>query len=227
MRRMSLIVFLFCLAIQAMTQPVTMAVLDFQNNSFMEPEKYASLSKGLAEMMITELGRLESMQVVERQKLRSLMDEMKLSQAGVTEEGSVEVGKLIGAKYLVFGSFLVSMDNKIRIDLRIIEVETGLTVKAAEVTGKTKEVLTLLGKLSQKVLRDLNVKLTKKEAQYFESSQPLDMEAVVLYSQGVEFEDKGELKKAGKSFKSALDIEPEFEQAKIHLQRIVDLLQKK
>ena len=189
----------------------TLAVLDFENNSFYKPDEVQALSKGLAQIMITELNRSGAIQVVERQKLRSLMDELKLAQSGViSEEGSLQVGKMIGARHLVFGGYMVMMDDKIRIDVRIVEVETGLTLKAGEVTGKTKDVLSLVQKLSVKILKDLDIRLTQNA----ETPGKIDMEALKLFSKGVEFEDRGDRAKALGCYRKALDIEPEFQQAK-------------
>ncbi|MDW7681367.1 MAG: CsgG/HfaB family protein, partial [bacterium] len=108
----------------------TIAILDFSNNCLFDKDKYASLSPGLAEILITELNKIQSIQIVERQKINQLIQEMQLAQSGlVSEETGVQVGKLVGAKYLVFGSYMV-FDKKIRVDVRIVEVETGVTIKA-------------------------------------------------------------------------------------------------
>jgi len=204
------------------TQP-TIAVLDFENNSFLNPEEYNPLSRGLAEIMITELGQIKTIHMVEREKLRSILDELKLSQSGlVSQESSIKVGKLLGAQHLVFGGYIVTLNKKIRIDVRIVEVETGLVIKAGEVTGKTKQVFSLVQKLSKKILKDLNIKITKVEEQTLDRSQKLDMKAVVLFSKGIEFEDQGQWEKAVESYGKALAIEPNFRQARIRVQELLE-----
>ncbi len=204
------------------TQP-TIAVLDFENNSFLNPEEYNPLSRGLAEIMITELGQIKTIHVVERERLRSILDELKLSQSGlVSQESSIKVGKLLGAQYLVFGGYIVTLNKKIRIDVRIVEVETGLVIKAGEVTGKTKQVLSLVQKLSKKILKDLNIKMTKVEERTLDKSQKLDMKAVVLFSKGIEFEDQGQWEKAMESYGKALVIEPNFRQARMRVQKLLE-----
>ena len=196
----------------------TIAILDFENHSFFNPEEYQPMSKGLAEIMITEFSGIGSIRVVERRKLQALLDELKLSQTGLTaEDNSIRVGKLLGAQHLVFGGYMVTMDEKIRIDVRIVEVETGLTLKAGEVTGKTKQVLPLVKKLSQKILRDLQVKLTREESESFEKSKEYDLKAVLWFSKGVEFEDRGKIHEAKQCYGRVLQIEPDFEKAKSRL----------
>jgi TolB-like protein len=196
----------------------TLAVLDFENNSFYKPQDVQPLSKGLAQIMISELARNSSVRVVERQKLRSLMDELKLSQAGVvSEESSIQVGKMLGAKHLVFGGYMVMMDDKVRIDTRIVEVETGLTLKAGEVTGKTKDILTLIRKLGDKILSDLDIRLTDRKGP---DQGKVRMDALKVYSEGLDWEDNGNVKKAVACYRQALEMEPGFSQAKARLAQL-------
>lgn len=208
------------IVVQSVDSP-TIAVLDFENNSLFNRDEYQSLSKGLAEMMITGLNQAGSLQVVERQKLRSIMEEIQLSQAGVvSEESSLRAGRLLGARHLVFGGYMVVPDNKIRIDVRIIEVETGLTVKANEMTGKTKDVLNLISKLNDKILKDLNVRIAENRKKTPEASEQVDFKAMMWFSRGVGFEDAGNSPKAVECYNKALKIAPDFEQAKTRLSQL-------
>ena len=219
-----MIVFLFNVKISASS--FTMAVLDFENNSIFHAEDYQSLKKGLTDIIISELSQIQSIQLVERQELKRILDEIKLSQAGITDdEASIKIGKIIGAKYLVFGGFMVTMEEKIRIDVRIVEVETGLTIKAEEVTGKTKKILNLTKQLSQKVLNNLEVSLTKEEKNNLKKSSNISMISVLLFSQGLEAEDQQQLKKAGQYYLKALKDSPDFNRAKFRLKIITKRLQ--
>ncbi len=203
----------------------TLAILDFENNSIFDSEKYQPLAKGLSEMMITELNQVEALQVVERQKLRSLMDELKLSQSGIlSEESSVEVGKMLGAQHLVFGSYMVTPDKKIRIDVRIVNVETGLTIKASQVTGKEKELFSLIVKLSKKILEDLDVRMTKAEEDLFDRSESLEMNNAVLFSMALELEDRGLLTDAKICYEKLIEIEPKFRPAIIRLEQLSKMM---
>ena len=210
---------MFCLA--GVGYSTTLAVLNFQNNSFLEPEKYENLSRGLADIMITELNQIDSIQIVERSQFQTVHDEMSLSQSGmIDEQASIEIGKMLGAKQLVFGGYMVTED-KIRIDVRIIQVETGLTLKANEVTGRVKDVLKLIDQLSEKICQDLNINLTNNQRKLFKNGLKINPEAMFLFSKGLAFEDGGQLQKAKICYIKALKIEPEFRQAKIRARRLV------
>lgn len=201
----------------------TVAILDFENNSLLQAEQYQPLSKGLAEIMITEMSQVQALRVVERRQLHSLLDELKLSQTGsVSGESSVQVGKMLGAQHLVFGGYIVDMNSKMRIDVRIIEVETGLTLKAEQVTGKADKVLDLVKKLSKKVLEDLDVRITKDEEKSLNQSEKVDIQAVMYFSKGLDFEDLEQWGKAVEYYRKALDFEPEFRQAKKRIQYLAE-----
>ncbi len=206
----------------------TIAVLDFTNNSLLDAENYDNLSKGLAEMIITEFSKVQSVNVVERRDLKAVMDEIKLSQTGMVEsDKTVEAGKLLGAKHLVLGGFVVSMNDEIRIDLRIVEVETGLTKHAAEVTGKTKKLFILIQELSTKVIDNLDIKLSQEDKKALRKSKNLDMKALMLFSEGLDFEDAKLYKKAMVKYYDAIKIEPEFKRAKVRLARLIKMEKEK
>ncbi len=195
----------------------TIAILDFSNNSLIDKEKYAALSPGLAEIMITELSKVQSLQLIERQKINAIIQEMQLSQSGLISDATgVQVGRLLGAHYLVFGSYMVSFGDKIRIDLRIVEVETGVTIKAEEVTDKVSKVFDSIKKLNEKITKDLNVKLTQSEKEAL-SKGDLSLEVIQYFSTGLELEKAGNLKEAKKMYQKALAKDANFKPAKKRL----------
>ena len=217
-----IIILVLCFAVVPVTAgPLTMAVLDFENRSFLNADKYASLSQGLAEMMITELSQVEQIQMVERRRLKELLDELKLAQSGmISESGSVQVGKMLGAKNMVFGSYVVMPGEKIRIDLRIVEVETGSVVKAEEQTGKTRDILTLVKRLGRQLLSDLSIRLSSQESSRLNEKKTIDLNAVLVFSDGLSLEDENRLSEAYAKYKEALQIDPDFQQAYDAIQRI-------
>jgi hypothetical protein len=143
-----------------------------------------------------------------------LLDELKLSQSGLlSADNSMRVGKMIGAKYLVFGGYIVTMDRKIRIDVRVVEVETGLTMKAGEVTGKVDRVLSLIKKLSRDLLKDIQVKLSREDEHRLRRGRDVEEGALLAFSDGVAHEDKHDYKSAVLFYKKAIQIDPDFKQA--------------
>lgn len=200
----------------------TLAILDFSNNSLVDKEKYASLSPGLAEIMITELSKIQNLQLVERQKINSLIQEMQLSQSGIlSEDAGVQVGKLLGAHFLVFGSYMISFNNKIRVDIRIVEVETGLTIKAEAVTDEVSKLFKIIKKLNEKITQDLNIKITKQEKKILKEGD-VSLDVISTFSKGLEYEQANNFNEAKHIYLKILEIDPNFEPAKNRLKELVD-----
>jgi TolB-like protein len=220
MRKIFFVTLLFSLSLAyrySFGETKTIAILDFSNNSLVDKEKYASLSPGLAEIMITELSKVQSLQLVERQKINSLIQEMQMSQSGmVSEDTGVKVGKLLGAHFLVFGSYMISFGEKIRIDLRIVEVETGVTIKAEEVTDKISKVFDIIKKLNDKITKDLNIKLTNQEKELLNGSAT-SLDVIEYFSKGLQLEEAGKINEAKKMYLKALEKDANFKPAKKRL----------
>jgi TolB-like protein len=112
----------------------TVAVLYFENqgNADLEP-----LKVGLSQMLITDLAGTPGVTVVERAQLQAILDELELGHSGVTDpETAARVGELLGTKWLLLGSYFELMGT-LRIDARLVRVETGEIVHAAGVDDTT------------------------------------------------------------------------------------------
>src|SRR4030043_1238135 len=87
------------------------SILYFDNTT--RNKEYDWLSKGLADMLITDISNSNQIQVVERENLEKLMNEVKLALAGFTDEKqAAHVGRLLNASKLIYGSYIV-MENRI------------------------------------------------------------------------------------------------------------------
>ncbi|MDZ7290523.1 MAG: CsgG/HfaB family protein [candidate division KSB1 bacterium] len=116
---------------------ITLAVLDFKNNSGLFT--LDALEKSIPEMLKTELSRSPSrLLVVERQKLEKILQEQALGQTGVLDEKTAQqVGQLVGAEFLVSGE-ISTVGPRLRIDCHIFKVATG-QVRAEKAIGPGRE----------------------------------------------------------------------------------------
>ncbi|MCU0609712.1 MAG: hypothetical protein MUF22_08115 [Chitinispirillaceae bacterium] len=215
---LSLVLVCVCFSTVHAAAPTTVAVLYFDNNSLMDKEKYDGLRKGLCDIMITELSKMSGLKVVEREQLQKIMAEIALGQSGVVEESSApQVGKLLGANILMMGSFMRDMSGEIRIDTRLVEVETGKVIKAEEASGNSKKIFRITKKLTFKIAENLNVAVSKDEKKHIENSDQIGFDALMEYSAGLELFDKGDMAGAREKFRQALKINPSFDRAKQQL----------
>jgi TolB-like protein len=214
------ILLLFIAYSSAFAQP-TLGILDFDNNSLADRQRLEPLRKGLAQMFSSELGQLQGLNLVERADLLRVIEEMKLAQAGfIDEKTAQQVGKLVGAQHLLLGSFVYLPNGKIRLDARVVEVETGRILKAGEATGKENQLFDLVKALNKKLVKELALRLSAGEIAKLDNLRNVKFSAVMLYSQAVAFEDRGEIANAKKKYRDALAEDTNFAHAKQRLSNL-------
>jgi TolB-like protein len=185
----------------------TLAILPFDNNSMTDPERYEPLCQGLAAMLTTDIKqRTNVLRLIERSQIAKILNEMELSQAGViTDATAVKVGNLLGAENLVFGSFMV-LNGDVRMDARLVKVETGEVLLAECVRGGRNRFISLQSKLADQIAHAMNVCLAPRPAADISG----DMDAAVWFSKGVNALDKGDAIKAKEYFDTCAKIDPAY-----------------
>lgn len=117
-------------------------------------------TEGLGEILsegITDgLNKVPGIRVVERHRLKAVMDEIGLGMSGaVDEKTAVRVGKLLGANHLLLGSFM-KFRSQVRVNARVVRTETGEITGTAKVTGQFEDILELEGKVVDGILSSCN-----------------------------------------------------------------------
>ncbi len=105
----------------------TIAVLDFKDVTGDSALSY--LSVAVPELIATNLAQSGKMVVLERERVKKILEEKGLTAAGVTEGDANEIGKLLAAKQLLTGSVARTGEN-LRIDVRLIDVNSGKIMSA-------------------------------------------------------------------------------------------------
>jgi len=147
---------------------LVIGVLDLNANNVNSGEAAAVTAR-----LRVHLGRQSCFQVIERQKLTDMMDEMGFQVSGIcnSDECIVEVGKILGVSKMIAGS--VSRVGRVySLQVRIIDVETSNIEHYAlrDVTG-IEEVFTIA---TQEVARELAQKMSSQVTMELpKSTQPL------------------------------------------------------
>lgn len=214
---------------QAANKP-TVAVLPFYNAALgkQQQEDLAPLSKGIQDLLISELATNPGIRVVERDQIQKILDEQNLSKANMTDPATaVKVGKLLGVHHMVAGTFVVDLKGKMNLVGKAFSVETGEielpnSASNASVEGKVDNFMELIGKLGGKLnaglkLPDIPARVgeAKKEA-----PKKVPYEAIALYSKGLAAADAKNKSEAVTLFKQAIDKFPDFEKAKAELAKL-------
>ncbi len=135
----------------------TVAILYFDYDG--SSEEMGFLRKGLTQMLVSDLADVDTVDIVERVRLEDALRELKLNESRKIDQRSANrVGKLLGARYLVMGGYF-DMRGTLRIDTRVVEVETGKIVASMGKHGKVEAFLDLeshlAGELRQVMLTEL------------------------------------------------------------------------
>lgn len=170
---------------------IRVAVLYFDNNN-VNREDLQPLAKVLSLVLIDDLKNLKTFDIVEREELQAVLKELKLGQEKAFDAATVaKVGKLLGARQLILGSYL-SLFEKLRIDARLVDVETGTILSTASGTGKPNEFDVLAHQIAQKLAAKGDGVLAPAPS----SEAALSMEAGVRLGKALDLLDNGETEKA-------------------------------
>lgn len=192
------------------------AVFEFENGGSMglkDPIDYAGLQRGFAGMLISELKANDGWRVVEREQIQRLTDEQNLGASGRVEPGTAaKVGKLVGAKYAVTGSFIDNMGTW-RLDIRLVNVETSEIVKTESATGTQDHLFGLIPDVAQRLMKDVNLPALPKEVSTQHMSRQIPTEALTFYSRALLYQDRGQKDKAVEMYQRALTVFPNYTEA--------------
>lgn len=194
-----------------------MAVLYFTNSALVRHAEYQPLTKGITEMLITELSASPAIRVVERDRLQRLLEEQDLSRSDrVDQATAVRLGRILGAHHLLMGGFVIDPRERMRLDLRAVDVETSRVVYVETVSGKAEDVLELIGELGRRVNGRLRLPPVGGDGRATPSrpSKSDQLKAVMLLSRALDEQDRGDLDGAAALYRQALEIYPGYDRAR-------------
>lgn len=202
----------------------TIAISYFDNSS--GDAKYNALSKGIADMLITDLSKVKGVSIVEREKLEKLIQEIKLGQSKYFDPSTAQkLGKGLGAQNILTGSFYL-LDNTLRIDARLVDVQTGGIILAEQVTGNKNSFFTLHQQLATLLSKNLNVPYNPNLSGLYKSNEEVELTAVVYYSNAIELQDQGMAADAEQLLEKTIHAYPKFNFAKNKLDDLKQWLKK-
>ena len=202
----------------------TLAVVDFTNSSIDDKEKFDPLRWGLASLMINQLSGSTNLKVIERERLRWLLDELELQRNRdlVDEQTAVRAGRLLGATGVLFGTYM-KMGRDLLITTRLVKVETGEVLIADQERGRASDFLESVTRLSKRIADAINVTLALQSSDRKAGTQSLD--AMIAYSEGLRHLDERRYEAAYVKFVEALEFDSDYEQAQKRLESLRPLIE--
>lgn len=129
------------------------AVLNFKDTGI--SREFASFVEGLPNMLLMDLGKSKKIIVVERGKIDKAFKNFRIEKNQYFDQSTaIKIGRWLGADAVIFGNFS-AVQEKVRIDARIINIKTGSLVESPKVSGTKNTVHELIDLLSVKILKAL------------------------------------------------------------------------
>lgn len=177
-------------------------------------EEMAALSKGLAEMIITDLSQVQQLEVVDRVRVQALFDEMALGQTGLVDEATAaRVGSLIRAGEVVRGIYEVRDKEQLNIDMAFWDVMKQSFPAGTTHADALKNLFQLEKSIVFSVIEEIGVELTAAEKEKIQQTPTKNWRAFMAYCQGLAREDAKDFAAAAKFYLKASRLDPDFTQA--------------
>ncbi len=200
------------------------AVLQFDNGGTHGPNAdkgdFADFGVGLQQMLLTELSQSSNLRIIERGRLNELMKEQDLAAQGrVQADGAARIGKLVGARYVILGSF-TDVYGQFRMDTRVVDVETGEILKTESVQGQEQKIYGMLVDMASKIISDVHLPALPAATQASRKARHIPPEAITLFSRAQVFEDGGHKDRAIELYRRLTNEFPDMVQAREALKQL-------
>ncbi len=192
-------------------QPSTVAVLPLvvAGDSSVQP-----LSRGLAELITTDLASIRTVRLVERLQIGMLLDELKLGQSERADPATAaRVGRLLRAERLVQGTATIPSRGPVQLSATVV-TGTGVVRPVGQVAGPFPKLLDLEKQVVFDLAAQLGLAVTPAERQHILRQGPKSLAAFLAYSRALEAMDRGDYGAAARHFRSAAQADPSFRAAR-------------
>ena len=178
-------------------------------------QSFAPLGRGLTDLLINDLSRSSELQLLERDRVQAIVDEIALSQSGLTDAGSsVRAGRLVRAGRVVQGAITQTEGRNLTVNAAVMNVATsqqqGRDVQSADVVD---QIFAIEKNLALGIFDQLGVRLSAADRAAIEQRPTRSLQAFLAYSNGLVAEDQGRYDDAARFFDQARSIDPGFGQA--------------
>ncbi|MDP8214597.1 MAG: CsgG/HfaB family protein [Candidatus Euphemobacter frigidus] len=184
-------------------------VLPFENSTGLL--KYEPLEKGLRDLIMADLSQQEGITVVDRDKIKAITKELSLKFSGLIDRKHIlRIGQVTGANLVLSGGFLLDQD-KLIIDAHIYDIATTQLVTSERAQGEIVNIVAIEEELVGKLLKDIDMKSSAIKNREIDNHPSVTLH----YIRGLGYYYVGRFNRAGKEFMEALQLNPDFHDARL------------
>jgi TolB-like protein/cytochrome c-type biogenesis protein CcmH/NrfG len=180
----------------------SIAVLPFENLS--DEKENAYFADGIQDDVLTNLSKIADLKVISRTSV------MPYRGKGSNVR---EIGKALGVATLLEGS-VRRVGNRVRVNVQLINTENDEHIWAEDYDRDLTDVFAIQTDLAQKIVSELQAKLSPSEKAQFERKPTENGEAYLAFVQAhnlsCAFEDLDKLKQGEQLYERAIELDPKF-----------------
>jgi len=176
---------------------------------------YQPLSRGLAELITTDLAYIRILRLLERLQIGVLLAELKLGASDRADPATAaRVGKLLRVERMVQGVATIppAATGSVQLTASVVS-GSGVVRPVAPATGPFPRLLALEKQVVFGLAAQLGIQLTEAERQRILKEGPRNLAAFLAYSRGLEAMDGGDYAGAARRFGEATRADPSFRAA--------------
>jgi TolB-like protein len=156
-------------------------------------------------MLITDLSKVKSFQVLERARFQALVEELGLGASGLVEPNSApRVGRLLGAYWLIGGIISAWKGNQIRIQSDPLEVPTQKILGQPYSEGDLSDLFRMEKDLLFEITKLLKIEVTPEEEKELRKPCSTNIKALLALFKGIDASDRKNYKQAAEFYEKAL-----------------------
>ena len=180
-----------------------------------------NLGIGLQAMLLNELRQNSSLRIVERRELNRILQEIELGESGAVDQGTAaEAGRLVGARYMVFGS-ITDLFGEVILTARVVSVETGELIRSGQQRDDRENLYDVLVRTAAQITDDLELPPLAAEVREAREERDVPPGAVILLANAEAARDEGRDDRAIELYQRLTREFPEYTDAQAALDQLL------
>ena len=187
-------------------EPGTIAVMPWAyvgSNESLRPLGY-----GIAQLVVTDLSKIGSLKLVERERVQVLLDELELASGGhVDPRTAARAGRLLRAERVVQGLVRQTRDG-VELEATVLRTSDGTVEATSEAGDRLERLFGLEKTVVLGLLERIDVRVTPAELRAITERPAQDLQAFLAASRGLEAEARPPLSNPGSLTRVASAVAP-------------------
>jgi TolB-like protein len=207
---------------QALASEATLAAMPPESNTVaVMPFSYSGrdssiqpLGRGLAQLLVTDLAKSRRIRVLERERMQAIVNELRLSDSSRADPATaLRSGRLLRAAQVVQGSLADLPGNQLQIAATVVDVGSAGVKATAQGRDLLERLFDIEKQVALTLLANMGIQLSPAEQDAIDRRPTKNLQAFLVYSRGLEAQDRGDFGGAQAAFDQASALDPSFRAA--------------